>query len=69
MNKPTIDWEKVAQARRRGKMGSMQTGDMELCIRAWKDDPERYKALSDEIVEQVIKEMRMLGNAREGDQE
>jgi hypothetical protein len=35
----SIDWYKVREARRRGKMGIMQPGDQELCEAAIKADP------------------------------
>lgn len=53
-----IDWEKVRAARRRGKLGRMQPGDEELVRAAFAADPDRYRALSEEVVDEVVAELR-----------
>lgn len=61
MNPAAIDWAAVAEARRRGKLGSMRPGDQELCEAAIESDPERYREMSRRVVNEVIDEMRILG--------
>jgi hypothetical protein len=46
-----IDWNKVADARRRGKKGTMRPGDAA--------DPERYKTLSHQIIDEITKEQQL----------
>jgi len=53
-----IDWGKVRGARRRGKLGRMLPGDEELVRAAFAADPERYRALSEEVVAEVVAEVR-----------
>jgi len=52
-----IDWDKVFDAQLRGKLGEMRPGDMKLCVKAWKSDPERYSKQSNRIRDQVTKNM------------
>jgi hypothetical protein len=54
-----IDWNKVADARRRGKKGTMRPGDQELCSKAFAADPERYKTLSHQIIDEITKEQQL----------
>lgn len=58
-----IDWSAVREARRRSKCGRQRPGDQELCERAWKADPERYRTLSTEVVDEVTDKMRETGSA------
>jgi hypothetical protein len=60
----SIDWYKVREARRRGKMGIMQPGDQELCEAAIKADPERYAKMSREVVQEVTEEMQSMFGRR-----
>ena len=61
----SIDWSKVREARRRGKMGIMQPGDQELCVVAMKADKDRDRKLSAEVVQEVAEEMQsMFGGER-----
>lgn len=56
-----IDWDKVREARRRGKLGRMRPGDQELVEAAMRDDPERYRGMSAEVIAEVTEEMRSFG--------
>lgn len=54
-----IDWYRVKEAQRRGKRGTMQPGDQELCEEAFKADPERYRKQGKEVRIEVTEEMRI----------
>lgn len=53
-----IDWTKVREARRRGKLGRPRPGDEELVRAAFAADPDRYRELSREVVDEVVEELR-----------
>lgn len=59
-----IDWGRVRQAQERGKRGTMQPGDQELCAEAFKADPERYRKQGDEVRQEVTEEMQMFGRRK-----
>ena len=62
-----INWFRVAEARKRGKYGRMLPGDQELCDRALKADPRRYREMQKQILAEVAEEMRsMFSRSLEG---
>lgn len=57
--KRSIDWTAVERAMRRGKMGRMHPGDLELCEQAFRADRQEYRKRKMAIDDQVIAETRL----------
>ena len=60
----SIDWARVKEAQRRGKRGTMQPGDQELCEEAFKADPGRYGLQGEEVRKEVVEEMQSMFGGR-----
>lgn len=57
----TVNWTKVEDARRRGKLGQMRHGDQELCDAAYAEDPKRYSEMARRVSKEVDDEIRTRG--------
>jgi len=59
--KPEIDWLKVEQMMRRGKLGRLIPGDEELISHAYKADREKYGELKRRVDGRVTDEIKKRG--------